>query len=120
MLALPHSHRARRLLGWSLLLLPLACNSPAASQTTDRTAENTAAGRFQVDLKQSVRYLASDELEGRGVGTEGLNRAAEFVAETFKELGLRPPPGQDGYFQPFKVTTAVRPAASTTIRFGGG
>ncbi|MDA0833960.1 MAG: M28 family peptidase [Planctomycetota bacterium] len=39
-------------------------------------------------LFDSVKYLASDELEGRGVGTKGLDLAAEFIAEQFSNAGL--------------------------------
>ena len=40
-------------------------------------------------LKESVGYLASDELEGRGVGTRGIDKAAEFLAAEFTRLGLK-------------------------------
>jgi hypothetical protein len=50
-----------------------------------------------------IRYLASDELAGRLPGTEGGCAAAEYIAEWFKELGLKPA-GVDGtYFQPFSI-----------------
>ncbi len=57
----------------------------------------------QARMKRDVTYLASDELEGRGVGTSGLDRAADYVARQFAEAGLKPG-GTDGYFQPFPVT----------------
>jgi hypothetical protein len=39
-------------------------------------------------LKEQLAYLASDELQGRGVGTAGLDRAADFLANEFARLGL--------------------------------
>jgi Zn-dependent M28 family amino/carboxypeptidase len=39
-------------------------------------------------LAAHAGYLASDELQGRGVGTEGLDRAADYIAARFAELGL--------------------------------
>ena len=46
-----------------------------------------------------MKFLSSDNLEGRRTGSEGNNAAAEFIkAETLK-LGLRPLPGQDDLFQ---------------------
>jgi len=74
------------------------------------------------DSKAILSYLASDELEGRGTGKEGNWKAARFIAERFKEYGLRPlyvpvyiqpvplPPPIDGhgYFQHFNYHYSVR------------
>ena len=50
-----------------------------------------------------LSYLASPELAGRGLGTDGLEMAAEYIAEQFGETGLIP--GGDGgsFFQTFRV-----------------
>jgi hypothetical protein len=47
-----------------------------------------------------VRFLASDELGGRGFGTSGLDKAADYLAKEFKEAGLAPA-GDEGnaFFQ---------------------
>lgn len=39
-------------------------------------------------LENHVRYLASDELEGRGLGTNGKELAKNYIAEQFKRAGL--------------------------------
>jgi hypothetical protein len=48
-----------------------------------------------------VAWLSAPEREGRGLGTKGLEAAAEYVAAAFKAAGLEP--GGDGgtYFQSF-------------------
>lgn len=46
-----------------------------------------------------VRYLSDDALEGRNTGSDGHRKAAQYVAEHFKEAGLKPA-GTSGYFQP--------------------
>ncbi len=47
-----------------------------------------------------VRALAAPEMEGRGLGSEGLERAAEYIAAAFHEAGLKPGfPGSGSYFQ---------------------
>jgi hypothetical protein len=66
-------------------------------------------------LKRDITYLASDELEGRGVTTRGINLAADYIADGFKKAGLKPG-GKDGtYFQPFTMPGAVllKPATLT-------
>ena len=55
-------------------------------------------------LQQHVSYLASDELEGRGLGTEGLWEAAHYIAADFKKNGLLPFGDNNTYFQNFFVT----------------
>lgn len=52
-------------------------------------------------LDSAVRYLASDQLEGRGVGTKGLDLAAEFIARQFAETGLKTAWSEGGPFQEF-------------------
>ena len=32
-----------------------------------------------------TQYLASDELEGRGIDTKGLDKAADYIAKQFAE-----------------------------------
>jgi len=54
-------------------------------------------------LAQDVGYLASDELEGRETGSAGEQKAGEFIAERFENLGLQPK-GEDGWFQTFTFT----------------
>ena len=39
---------------------------------------------------QHIKYLASDELEGRGDGTPGLERAADYIEKNFRASGLEP------------------------------
>ena len=46
-----------------------------------------------------VRHLASTELEGRGVGTPGLARAADHIAKAFEDAGLEPGGDDGGWFQ---------------------
>jgi len=56
-------------------------------------------------LADAVRFLSSDELEGRGVGSEGIEAAAEFIAAEFKSLGLRTDLYNGGPYQEFEITT---------------
>lgn len=110
----------------SLLLLWFAGNAAIAdAPTTQLSFPSTAPSvpqkprQFHVDLKQTITYLASDELEGRLIGTPGIQRAADLIADDFSKLGLSPAPGLQGYFQPFQMTTSVNPdAAKTTLTMG--
>ncbi|MCH7725961.1 MAG: aminopeptidase, partial [Planctomycetes bacterium] len=58
-----------------------------ATQSRVAVAEDTST--IKARLAHSVKYLASDELEGRGIGTEGINKAADYVAAEFSKIGLK-------------------------------
>jgi hypothetical protein len=51
-----------------------------------------------------VEFLASDDLKGRFTGSEGYRKAADYTAQQFQSLGLRPA-GASGYFQPIEFET---------------
>lgn len=49
------------------------------------------------ELSDHVHFLASDELEGRGLGSKGLEQAANYLAAELEAYGLEPA-GDDGTF----------------------
>ena len=51
----------------------------------------------QARLMEHVEFLASPDLEGRGVGTAGLDKAAEYLVQQFEQAGLEPG-GDDGTY----------------------
>lgn len=51
-------------------------------------------------MLDDIKYLASEELKGRGLGTPGLDKAADYIAKQFAHAGIQPyGDGPDGYFQ---------------------
>ena len=44
---------------------------------------------IETRLKETVEYLASDELQGRGPNTEGIDRAADYIAKRMAKIGLK-------------------------------
>lgn len=65
-----------------------------------------------LQLKKDVTYLSSNELKGREIGTEGEIKAANYIAERMKAIGLSPK-GSEDYFQEFSVTPKANPHATT-------
>jgi hypothetical protein len=63
-----------------------------------------------------IEYLASDALEGRGLGTDGFKKASEYVAGQFEKAGLKPA-GTSAYFQPirFNVLKIVEDKSSVSL-----
>ncbi len=85
------------------LLFVSGCGSSLTKEHISTNSEITSA-----ELKAHVKYLASDELEGRGSGTEGNKKAAEYLAEQFKAYGLKPAGENETFFQPFDFVSAVK------------
>ncbi len=55
-------------------------------------------------MRRDITFLASDECEGRGPGTKGIDKAADYIAAGFKKAGLKPGGVKGTYFQPFTVS----------------
>ncbi len=67
-------------------------------------------------IRAHVKYLASDELEGRGMNQKGGDLAADYIAAQFKSYGLKPAGEKGTYFQQVPMV-AVQTLPSTTFEF---
>jgi len=92
-----------------LRLAMLACLllTGARLGAAELLAEFRSPAATEARLKKDLTYLASDELEGRGVTTRGINLAADYIAAEFKKAGLKPGAKDASYFQPFTMPGAV-------------
>ena len=91
-----------------LIVAPLlAFQAPAPQfKLTDemrRGADHISAN----SMREHLKFIASDELEGRNTPSSGLDRAAEYIAAQFKKAGLQPI-GDDGYFQNARFVQLTR------------
>ncbi len=83
-------------------------------------AEGDAGSRFARQAFLShIEYLASDELAGRGLGTEGIAKAAAYIAEQFEAGGVRPAGEDGGYFQSFELTLRRELTDDVRLTIGG-
>ncbi|MDZ4821199.1 MAG: M20/M25/M40 family metallo-hydrolase, partial [Planctomycetota bacterium] len=127
-------HRSSWYLTAALLLLVvwIAGIGPAAkaaeratagedAPTEDKAPLDTAVAATEKRLESAVRYLASDELEGRGLGTNGIEQAAQYMAEHFKAAGLKVDSVNGGPFQTFNVTigSELGPAVQNHVKLVG-
>ncbi|MDB4956577.1 MAG: peptidase [Myxococcales bacterium] len=62
---------------------------------------------------ETVRFLAADEQEGRGIGTQGLTRSAAYVEGILKAVGA------EVTRQTFDVTTSVERGVKTAVTIDG-
>ncbi len=63
-----------------------------------------------------VRYLADDRLGGREVGTWGAHCAADYLAERFRGMGLRP--AYHAFAESFTVRTGYRSGSHNLLETG--
>jgi hypothetical protein len=61
-----------------------------------------------------LRYLASDDLEGREATFAGQRMAADFIASVFESYGLEPAVDESSYFQKFNLIR-IRPGDESVI-----
>jgi hypothetical protein len=66
-------------------------------------------------LRDHVRYLASEELTGRGIGTPGIKLARDYLAAEFAKSGLQPGGDNGSYLQSFEVVTGVTVKPPTSL-----
>jgi hypothetical protein len=101
--------------------VPLA--RPAARPKGARAATQVpripAALPDSARLLRIVRELADPWLEGRGVGTQGLEQAAALVTQEMQGIGLVPAGDDDGWDQPFEVTTGAEVGRPTALTLDG-
>jgi Peptidase family M28 len=64
-----------------------------------------------------IEFLADDKLEGRNVGTEGFEKAAAYVEDQFRQIGLKPG-GTSGYRQPVKLEARVLDPDQSRLALG--
>src|SRR5947209_6002319 len=72
-------------------------------------------------IRAHVKYLASDELDGRGVGTTGEKLATEYITAQLKAEGVSPGGANGTYYQrvPLVASTTL-PDATLTITGANG
>lgn len=83
------------------------------SKVLNTQERNTDAIKFaqsitQEDLSKHLHVIAADSMEGRLTGKPGQKKAARYISDYFKNIGLTPPvktPQGNSYYQAFNFTT---------------
>lgn len=75
---------------FACLLTQSLCGSVTLSTfAEDNTANSSNNPAAEERIKSDIKYLSSDELQGRAAETPGLKMGAEFIAKRFSSLGLK-------------------------------
>jgi hypothetical protein len=70
---------------------------------TDSIASVYASSILIEDLNRDLSILASDEYEGRETARPGQKKAAKYITERFKEIGVSPGAENESFLQTFAV-----------------
>lgn len=85
----------------TVVSLLITITSIAQNETAKKFAETITAE----DLKKHLFILASPEMEGRETAKEGQRKAAAYIENHFKTLGLKSPASLNGYQQTYTMHT---------------
>lgn len=67
----------------------------------------------KAEVEAHMRFLASDELEGRRTGSRGNNIAARYIASQLEAYGVKTVSGAKGYYQPVPFESVMPPTSGT-------
>ena len=84
--------------------MPVALSTGACAPSTDP---------IPIDSRDVVETLAADDMEGRLTGTEGTERAADYIVNQLTRIGATWLPGATDYRLPFQFTAGVSDSGST-------
>ena len=90
------------MMGGALIVLASALAASPAGRAQTKPDATAVAREFARD----VAFLAADDMDGRGLGTAGLGRAADWIEKRLRAMGLAPAFGRS-YRQPFRVKAGV-------------
>ena len=93
--------RIRRLHFAALAIAAVAVSMPAV--WADSNSQFTAQ-----EFLDPIKYLASDQLKGRGDGTPELDKAARYIAHHFHKVGLKPGGDNGTYLQHFTLVVGAK------------
>tara|TARA_R110000868_G_scaffold235273_5_gene489060 strand:+ start:5660 stop:6940 length:1281 start_codon:yes stop_codon:yes gene_type:complete len=85
-----------------LIAISIACATSQKENEPNLSIDITAA-----DVETHITYLASDELKGREAGTADEAKAANYIADYFRDFGLEPAGNERTYFQEYTINTSV-------------
>lgn len=103
------------------LALTFSFATSSFAQVTNEKISNKEVSRSVApvvsteSLNKHVKYLASSDLQGRRSGTEGCEKAAEYIIAQFKQYGVKPANGE-AFLQGFEFIAGVKQGQNTSLK----
>jgi Zn-dependent M28 family amino/carboxypeptidase len=86
----------------------VAVSTGSFAQDVDRLIQQT-------DVERIIKTLSADDMQGRGTFTPGIEKAAKFIENEFKTIGLQPLDGNSGFRQSFSMVTSTPVSTAVMI-----
>ena len=108
-----------RLSALALMLIPSLAAQYKGAEPVPKALRGGFDNITEASCREWLAVLSSDEFEGRGTGTPGYEKAANFVAGQFKAFGLKPIGEDGGYFQNVPFTRTGLDVQVSQLSVGG-
>ena len=97
-------------------IITVACTSPGSDGLNLKILIGSVANELKgQNVRKHMEILASDEMLGREAGTENYDKAAQYVIDNFKTLGLQPLGHNGSYKQPIRFLESKLDIESTEL-----
>lgn len=106
-----HAFRSIALASAATLILSACAVTPATPPVAEASVEAAVADVSYDQLMADTRILSADDMEGRGTGTPGGERARAYIVSRLEALGIAAPPM--GRLQPFSAQGRTREGPKT-------
>ncbi|HEU4829396.1 MAG TPA: M20/M25/M40 family metallo-hydrolase [Gemmatimonadales bacterium] len=97
----------------ALAAAPLA----AQMQSGPATVTRAAATITEADVARRINIIAHDSMMGRDTPSRGLELTAQYIADEFKRLGLKPGGENGTFFQRYPITSSQLDVAASHVGF---
>ena len=91
-----------------ILFLPVLFCCRAFAQSPEQLINKT-------DVERVIKTLSADDMQGRAIFTPGIEKAAKFIDNEYKQIGLQPLPGDQDFRQNFSMYHSVPINTSVSI-----
>src|SRR5262249_17440953 len=87
-----------------------------ASKAASRIGQASTSASISAErITDHIKFLASDQLQGRRAGTPEANRAADYIAGELRKQGLAPA-AASGFLEPFTFVSGVKLGDANYLR----
>ncbi|MBA3522190.1 MAG: peptidase M28, partial [Gemmatimonadales bacterium] len=97
----------------------LLAASPLAAQMR-APAAGAAATITAADVSRRIGIIADDSMLGRDTPSRGLELTAAYIAEQFREFGLKPAGDRGTWFQRYPISKRKLDLARSRVLFTAG
>jgi len=105
----------KKLLLLSAVIAFIGCSQTQPSETKPTSALDFTSGIDSTYLYKHLSVIAHDSLEGRDTGSKGQQKAADYIIEQYKRLGVKGGMGDGSYLQPLDLNTSKLNSVSFKI-----